>query len=283
MVKGSAIMVHAIGIDVGGTLTKVAFFDDNQKLTFLYFPSDDLQKVSDWIALFDDDFKIGLTGGRAEQLKTFLHCHDNLYYLVEFDATVAGVNYQLQNDGKHFPDAVITNIGTGTSIHYLKGDEHERISGTGIGGGTLLGMSALMTGIHHFDEIVQLSARGSRSEVDMLVSDIYFGNKTPIDGGLTASNFGAAGLTPLMERSKEDILATVQGLVGEVISTLSIQCAFAEDVEHIVYIGSTLSGNIPLQNIIGNYTKRKNRTPIFLRDNGYSGAIGALLSIIEEN
>ncbi|QBP41200.1 type II pantothenate kinase [Paenisporosarcina antarctica] len=276
-------MVHAIGIDVGGTLTKVAFFDDNQKLTFLYFLSDDLQRVSDWIALFDDDVKIGLTGGRAEQLKTFLRCHDNLHYLVEFDATVAGVNYQLQKDGKNFPDAVITNIGTGTSIHYHRGDEHKRISGTGIGGGTLLGMSALMTGIHQFDEIVQLSARGSRSEVDMLVSDIYFGNKTPIDGGLTASNFGAAGLTPLMERSKEDILATVQGLVGEVISTLSIQCAFAEDVEHIVYIGSTLSGNIPLQNIIGNYTKRKNRTPIFLRDNGYSGAIGALLSIRKEN
>ncbi|MGB5945126.1 type II pantothenate kinase [Paenisporosarcina sp.] len=274
-------MVQAIGIDVGGTLTKVAFFDQNHQLNLLHFPSSDLHIVSEWITSYKEDIQIGLTGGRAEQLKTFLRSHENLHYLVEFDATIAGVNYQLKKDNHQFTEAVITNIGTGTSIHSLKGSEHERIAGTGIGGGTLLGMSALMTGIHQFDEIVKFSAAGSRSEVDMLVSDIYFGNKTPIDGGLTASNFGDAGLRPLLERSKEDVLATVQGLVGEVISTLSIQCAFAEEVEHIVYIGSTLAHNEPLQKIIGNYTKRKNRTPVFLRDNGYSGAIGALLSKID--
>jgi type II pantothenate kinase len=274
-------MVPAIGIDVGGTLTKVAFFEKDHQLKLLHFPSADLHIVSEWITSYKEDIQIGLTGGRAEQLKTFLRSHENLHYLVEFDATIAGVNYQLKKDNHQFTDAVITNIGTGTSIHSLKGAEHERIAGTGIGGGTLLGMSALMTGIHQFDKIVELSALGSRSEVDMLVSDIYFGNKTPIDGGLTASNFGDAGLRPLIERSKEDVLATVQGMVGEVISTLSIQCAFTEDVEHIVYIGSTLAHNEPLQKIIGNYTKRKNRTPVFLRDNGYSGAIGALLSKID--
>ena len=276
-------MVQAIGIDVGGTLTKVAYFTKDQQLNLLHFPSSDLQKVSDWIVSLNEDIQIGLTGGRAEQLKLFLRSHENLHYLVEFDATVAGVNYQLKNEGHEFSEAVITNIGTGTSIHLLKNQIHKRIAGTGIGGGTLLGLSALMTGLHHFDDIVQLSSNGRRNEVDMLVSDIYFGNKTPIDGGLTASNFGEAGLTPLLERSKEDILATVQGLVGEVISTLSIQCAIAENVDHIVYIGSTLSGNDPLQKVIGDYTERKNRTPIFLSDNGYSGAIGALLSKHESN
>lgn len=276
-------MVQAIGIDVGGTLTKVAYFNRDQQLKLMHFPSANLQKVSDWIVSLNEDIHIGLTGGRAEQLKMYLRSHENLHYLVEFDATVAGVNYQLKKDGHEFSDAIVSNIGTGTSIHLLKGDQHTRIAGTGIGGGTLLGMSSLMTGIHQFDEIVQLSANGRRSEVDMLVSDIYIGNKTPIDGGLTASNFGDVGITPHLVRSKEDILATVQGLVGEVISTLSIQCAMAENVEHIVYIGSTLSGNVPLQNVIGNYTLRKNRTPVFLRDNGYSGAVGALLSKSEMN
>lgn len=271
-------MVKAIGIDVGGTLTKIAYFEEDQQLNLMHFPSADLQKVSDWITTFKDDIQIGLTGGRAEQLKAFLKSHENLHYLVEFDATVAGVKYQLKKDGQNFEEAVITNIGTGTSIHSLKGDAHVRIAGTGIGGGTLLGMSALMTGVNEFKQIVELSATGSRAEVDMLVSDIYYGNKTPIDGGLTASNFGDAGLRPLLERSREDILATVQGLVGEVISTLSIQCADAENVEHIVYIGSTLAENDPLQKVIGSYTRRKNRTPVFLSDNGYSGAIGALLS-----
>lgn len=271
-------MVHAIGIDVGGTLTKVAFFDQKNQLKLEHFPSNELSNVSNWIASFNNNIQIGLTGGRAEQLKTFLRTHDNLHYLVEFDATVAGVRYQIEKDGYKFNDAVISNIGTGTSIHSMKGLIHERIGGTGIGGGTLLGLASLLTGIHKFEEIVKVSANGSRADVDILVSDIYFGNKTPIDGGLTASNFGDAGLNTDITRSKEDLLASIQGLVGEVISTLSIQAAYSEDIEHIVYIGSTLANNKPLQNIIGKYTIRKNRTPIFLHDNGYSGAIGALLS-----
>lgn len=271
-------MVSAIGIDVGGTLTKVAYFDNHNQLQLEHFPSKDLSSVSDWITSFNENILIGLTGGRAEQLKAFLRTHDNLHYLVEFDATLAGVRYQIEKDGYDFTHAVISNIGTGTSIHSMKGTKHERIGGTGIGGGTLLGLSSLLTGIHQFDEIVSMSDKGSRGNVDMLVSDIYYGNKTPIDGGLTASNFGDAGLHTDLSRSNSDLLASIQGLVGEVISTLSIQTAYAENIEHIVYIGSTLAHNEPLQAIIGNYTKRKNRTPIFLSDNGYSGAIGALLS-----
>ncbi|MBW9234866.1 hypothetical protein JQK62_22060, partial [Leptospira santarosai] len=114
-------MVQAIGIDVGGTLTKIAYFEEDQQLKLLHFPSADLQKVSDWIASFKEDIQIGLTGGRAEQLKTFLRSHKNLHYLVEFDATIAGVKYQLKKDGQNFTEGVITNIGTGTSIHSLKG------------------------------------------------------------------------------------------------------------------------------------------------------------------
>jgi len=271
-------MVSAIGIDVGGTLTKVAYFDNQNYLTLEHFPSSNLRNVSNWIASFNESIQIGLTGGRAEQLKTYLRTHENLHYLVEFDATVAGVRYQIDKDGFEFNQAIISNIGTGTSIHSMNGSSHERIGGTGIGGGTLLGLSGLLTGIHQFDDIVKASEKGSRANVDILVSDIYHGNKMPIDGGLTASNFGDVGLNMDASRSNEDLLAAIQGLVGEVISTLSIQAAQSENIEHIVYIGSTLADNETLQSIIGNYTYRKNRTPIFLTDNGYSGAIGALLS-----
>lgn len=273
-------MVSAIGIDVGGTLTKVAYFDQQNHLKLEHFPSSDLKNVSNWITSFNDNIHIGLTGGRAEQLKAFLRTHENLHYLVEFDATVSGVRYQIEKDGFNFNHAIISNIGTGTSIHSMKGFNHERIGGTGIGGGTLLGLSSLLTGIHQFEDIVKASSIGSRANVDMLVSDIYHGNKMPIDGGLTASNFGNIGLQTGTIRSQEDLLAAIQGLIGEVISTLSIQAAYTEGIEHIVYIGSTLADNQTLQSIIGDYTFRKNRTPIFLTDNGYSGAIGALLSQI---
>lgn len=49
----------------------------------------------------------------------------------------------------------------------------ERVSGTMIGGGTLVGLSNLLTGIKDFDKIIELSQQGDNSGVDMLVKDIY--------------------------------------------------------------------------------------------------------------
>lgn len=60
-----------------------------------------------------------------------------------------------------------------------------------IGGGTLLGLSNLLTGIKDFDQIIDLSKQGDNGQVDMLVKDIY-GNSTPIlglTGDLIASSF----------------------------------------------------------------------------------------------
>lgn len=54
----------------------------------------------------------------------------------------------------------------------------ERVSGTMIGGGTLVGLSNLLTGINDYDEIIELSKKGDNSNVDMMVKDIY-GEKSP--------------------------------------------------------------------------------------------------------
>lgn len=42
-----------------------------------------------------------------------------------------------------------------------------------IGGGTLLGLSNLLTGIKDFDSICEYAQRGNNAEVDMLIKDIY--------------------------------------------------------------------------------------------------------------
>lgn len=47
-----------------------------------------------------------------------------------------------------------------------------------IGGGTLLGLSNLLTGINDFDTITKMAVEGNHSGVDMLVKDIY-GENTP--------------------------------------------------------------------------------------------------------
>ena len=50
---------------------------------------------------------------------------------------------------------------------------YERVSGTMIGGGTLMGLSNLLTGEKDFDRIIELATKGDNRNVDMLVKDIY--------------------------------------------------------------------------------------------------------------
>lgn len=156
----------------------------------------------------------------------------SIHYIVEFEATLKGVRFLLNKEGYFFERSIITNIGTGTSIHYMEGNAHIRVGGTGVGGGTLIGLSALTTGIIDYNDIREMAAGGNREGVDLLVKDIYQGMDTPIDGHLTASNFGKVGITKSTKHQAEDIIATVQGLVGEVITTLSIQ--YAEEKIHSI-------------------------------------------------
>lgn len=275
-------MTNTIGIDAGGTLTKLAYMNDQHEIQLLHFPSNDLQSVLDWINQ-NNIVEIGLTGGRTEQIKMMLDKANSVHYIVEFEATLKGVRYQLEKEGHHFNKSIITNIGTGTSIHYMDAEKHMRIGGTGVGGGTLIGLALLTTGIHNYEDVLKLAKKGNREGIDLLVQDIYQGMDSPIElkPTLTASNFGKVGIKEVTKYETEDVLATVQGLVGEVITTLSIQLANQMDTEHIIYIGTTLDNNDKLREIIANYTILKKKTPVFLQDHGYSGAIGALMNIIE--
>jgi len=270
-------MTTRIGIDAGGTLTKVAYWDENNEIAFERFLSTDFQKVKDWIESNHANASICVTGGRAEQLKAYFNPTLEIPYIVEFDATMNGVMYQMKRELIEPKAAIIANIGTGTSIHIMEGNIHKRLGGTGIGGGTLLGLSMALTGISNFEEIVNHSLAGSRSSIDVLVSDIYKNNKLPIKGTLTASNFGAISLNAENDTNPSDLLAGVQGIIGEVVASLCIQVADAHQVEDIIYIGTTLEDNELLQKIIQSYTVLKQKKPIFLDKHGYSGAIGSLL------
>lgn len=275
-------MPKVIGIDTGGTLTKVAYVNKQHQLEFRSFPSNNLDTVKQWIQQHPQIEEIGATGGKTGLLQDVFDKMKRMDYMVEFEATLRGVRYLLQHEGHQIEQSIVANVGTGTSIHYMNGEQGIRVGGTGIGGGTLIGLAGLTTGITDYNDIRHRAATGQRSDIDLLVKDIYEGMDTPIDGNLTASNFGKVSIRQNFELRAEDILATVQGLVGEVISTLSIQYAGENKAQHIIYIGSTLSGNEHLKQVIEHYTIAKKHTPIFLKDYGFAGAVGALFNMIEQ-
>lgn len=271
-------MVRAIGIDAGGTLTKIAYINEEQQLILKHEPSTNLQEVAAFIDAHPEVEKVGLTGGRAEQLRQLVTTEKEFAYVVEFEATLKGVRFLLERENIDLKRAIITNIGSGTSVHYMNDDTYKRVSGTGIGGGTLIGLSALLTGVFNYNEMSELAQQGSRKSIDLMVADIFKGQEipAPLHPDLTASNFGKVGIDLRSDYKQEDVLATVARLVGEVITTLSIQLAQQYEVDDIIYIGTTLKDHPVLREVIADYTVIKQKNPIFLDDQGYSGAIGAL-------
>lgn len=69
---------------------------------------------------------------------------------------------------------ILVNIGSGVSILQVGGPtDYARVTGTMIGGATLLGLARLLIGVTDFDSIVELSKKGQVENVDLMIKDIY--------------------------------------------------------------------------------------------------------------
>lgn len=265
-----------IGIDAGGTLTKVAYNQDGH-IHYKKFPTEDTAAVMALVQTqLDAAARIALTGGRAHVIKNRLQ-HQQMKELVEFEATCRGAQHLARQQEIPLEEPfILANVGTGTSIHYVNGDNHERIIGSGIGGGTLVGLAQGLTGEKNFEQIVQLAAGGDRAKLDLQVKDIYGDQESPILGSLTASNFGKSSKG---DPSKQDQMAAIAGMVAETVMLLSTQAADRFGTYSIVYIGSTFSNHNDLKDSIATYTKLVEKKPYFLKNGEMSGALGALLSL----
>ena len=133
---------------------------------------------------------------------------------------------------------LLVSCGSGVSVLRVENEtNYQRVTGTMIGGGTLVGMANLMTGINDFDTIVKLAQEGDNTNVDMLVKDIY-GKDSPfkeLGEDLLASSFAKmADATPLYEMdgregqkyNKNDVLNSLVTMISINIGRLA--CSTAE-------------------------------------------------------
>lgn len=266
----------ALGIDAGGTLIKIACEQSDGSVQFHHFKTTDMSEAALWVSRHGIHVPVCLTGGKAALFQQLLQ--KEVSQIPEFDATCSGIRWLLHRQGIRLSSFLLTNVGTGTSIHYVSDTRHYRVGGTGVGGGTLLGLSAMATGVKEFSDIVGLAKDGSRNNIDLLVSHIYEGAAPPIPGQLTASNFGRWLQTGGSERAA-DILASIVRLVGETVATVSVHAAGQSGASCVVYIGSSFIGNDLLYEAVAEYTELRGSKAVAVRDGHYSGAIGAMISL----
>lgn len=232
-----------IGIDVGGSTTKiVGFAKDNgtknlieplfvsatDPLTSAYGAFGKFLDVNG-IALSDIN-KVWMTGVGASYLK------DEMYGLPcirvpEFDSIGRGGQYL-----SHLGDCLVVSMGTGTAIvHAESGGKITYLGGTGVGGGTLLGLSKLLIGVDQIEHIVELADTGQLANVDLRIKDLTAsGTMHGVREELTAANFG--NVSDLAE--KNDIARGIMNLVYETIGMCSIFAARSRGVRDIVLTGN---------------------------------------------
>ena len=260
----------AAGADVGATLVKLAMRDARGRTTTATLPVAALDEVAQRLRDLAPR-GLGLTGGGAPRLAERLGQPPPT--VGEFEAWAAGARVLL---GRSAPARfLVVSVGTGTSAMLVDGDRVARVGGTALGGGTILGLAAPLLGERDFDAIAALARRGDRRRVDLMISDIYPAGDFPLPGDLNAASFAklaSASTAP----SAADLAHAIMGLVGENIALICAGLAARTDAELIAFGGSTLRANPALTEILEAICRFASRSPVFLPDGQYAGALGAL-------
>uniref|UniRef100_A0A8C8RMD3 4'-phosphopantetheine phosphatase n=1 Tax=Pelusios castaneus TaxID=367368 RepID=A0A8C8RMD3_9SAUR len=196
--------------------------------------------------------------------------------------------FRFQTNHPNIFPYLLVNIGSGVSIVKVETeDKFEWIGGSSIGGGTFWGLGALLTKTKKFDELLQLASKGKHTNVDMLVKDVYGGayQTLGLSGNLIASSFGKSA-TADKEFSKDDMAKSLLHMISNDIGQLACLYAKLHNLHKIYFGGFFIRGHPVTMRTITysiNFFSKGEVQALFLRHEGYLGAIGAFLKGAEQD
>eukprot|EP00002_Diphylleia_rotans_P039562 TRINITY_DN9200_c0_g1_i1.p1 TRINITY_DN9200_c0_g1~~TRINITY_DN9200_c0_g1_i1.p1 ORF type:complete len:436 (-),score=69.14 TRINITY_DN9200_c0_g1_i1:359-1666(-) len=190
-------------------------------------------------------------------------------------------------NGENFYPYLLVNIGSGVSILKVEGEnKYTRVDGTSLGGGTFWGLCRLFTDLTSFDAMLEMSEKGDTRNVDMLVGDIYGGDYSllGLSADTPASSFGKACMQKGSIAGKfrsEDIAAGLLTMISNTIGQLACHNAARHNLTRIYFGGYFIRGHQFTMEKISfavNYFSRGTTKALFLRHEGYLGALGAFVN-----
>jgi len=263
-----------VGIDAGASLVKLAIQHPSGDLRLEKFPSRDIAGVADRVASFQAS-DVCLTGCGAAALEPRLAARTSRHD--EFESWAAGARRLLRgSDDEPAEGFLLVSLGTGTSILRVEGSSAQRVGGTALGGGTLLGLGRALTSVRDFPELCRLASRGSRTAVDLLLSDIYGAGGAPLPDAMTASSFGKLSVGEAPLPAQADLAAGLVGLVAENIGLIAGQIAASTGLRRMFIGGSTLEDNPTLEAALVQVLAAFGCQASVLASGEYTGAVGAI-------
>jgi len=271
-----------ISIDFGITVTDI-IKRDNDVLLHEMTLSKEEPSLSLLKNLFTDiDFNSGVnllavTGGKhlniGDEIESTKIVHVN-----EIDAVGEGAMNLSGLSGKD--PIIIVSAGSGTACILAQDGNFMHCSGTGVGGGTVLGLSKLLLGTTDPVEIPELAKAGNESGVDLILEDVVSGPIGELPSDTTAVNFGKISKID-SEISKQDIAAGIVNLVGQTAARVATSVATTFNAREIVVVGRSPSFN-GLKNSLEQAASIMGFSPHFPKNGEYASALGALL-VAEKN
>ena len=170
---------------------------------------------------------------------------------------------------------IIVSAGSGTACILAKEGNFVHCSGTGVGGGTVLGLSKLLLGTTDPIEIAELAIKGNESSVDLILEDVVSGPIGELPSDTTAVNFGKVSKID-SEISREDIAAGIVNLVGQTAARVATSVATTFNAREIVVVGRSPSFN-GLKNSLEQAASIMGFSPHFPDNGEYASALGAML------
>ncbi len=243
-----------LGIDVGGSTTKIVGFQEAANGTrTLMSPlfvraTDPITSIYGALGRYTAENRLELsdirrvmtTGVGSSYLSGPIYSLD-CRSVPEFSGVGLGGLYLSGLD-----EAIIVSMGTGTALVHAKRRagggastaDIEYLGGTGVGGGTLVGLSKRMLGVDTVEHIEQLCEGGDLSKIDLTIKDITKpGQFSEMSANLTASNFGK--LSDLADN--RDIALGLANMVAETVAMMAVFAARGRGVHDIVLIGNLTS------------------------------------------
>ncbi len=238
-------MRTVIGIDIGGSTTKIVGIRTEEDRVELIEPifvraTDAVTSVYGAFGKFtmqnnlalDDIDRVLMTGVGSSFIDKPLYslkCEK----VSEFNSVGNGGLYLSGLD-----EAIVVSMGTGTAIMHAKRDGDRTVTkylgGTGVGGGTLLGLSRRMIGVDNIEHLEQLCENGDLGNVDLRIKDMSSDHTFQINDEITASNFGK--LSDIA--SQNDVALGIANMVGETIAMLAVFAARSFNLKNVVLTGN---------------------------------------------
>lgn len=231
-------MAIILGIDIGGSTTKIVGFSSNDKLigTLQVRATDQITSMYGAIGHFLRKYsislknisKIVLTGvGASFILENIFDIPT--YKVDEFQAIGFG-GVKLSN----LKQALVVSMGTGSAYIRVSHNEVTHIGGSGVGGGSLLGLSSKLINENDIATISDIAGTGDLSNVDLSVQEISNEKIPSLPPNTTAANFGKIKNVA----SNSDVALGLINMVFQTIGMLAVFSCLESPIKDIVLTGA---------------------------------------------